>query len=181
MTEVEPFPGPRDLGALEAFVTSGGTSTAPETYRGRLESYDYKTVRYPGHHAQIRAMIDLGLLDRKPVQVGATRVVPRELFHAVAGPRLRDPDVRDVVLLQVDCTDARGKGVRYRMLQPFDEETGFTAMEQTTGYPTALVALVLARGALAPGATTPERAGFGPEHLTALRARGLKIRRLKLA
>jgi len=180
MTEHEHFSGPRRLGALEAFVTSGGTSTAPWTFRRRLQTYEYKTVRYFGHFDKVRALIDLGLLDLEPVRVGGRPVVPREVFHAVAGPRLADPDVRDLALLHVDCTDARGRGVSYRMLQPFDEETGFTAMEQTTGYPAAAVAHAIARGAVAPGARTPERLGLGRGHLTALRRRGLRIRRVRL-
>ena len=125
-------------------------------------------------------MIELGLLDLEPVRVGDVRVVPRDVFHAVAGPHLEDPKVRDVALLQVDCTDARGRGVRYRMVQYFDRRTGFTAMEQGTGYPTAVVAHALARRELKPGAFTPERAGFGKEHITALRRRGLKLRRTRV-
>lgn len=172
-TECEEFDGFPELGPLEAFLTSGGTSTAPWTYRGRLETYDYKTVRYPGHFAAVRPMIELGLLDLEPVD----GIVPREFFHKVAGPRLHDPDVRDVALLLVECTDEAGHGVRYRMLQHFDERTGFTAMEQTTGYPTAVVAHAIGRHALPPGATPPERAGFGAEHLAELRRRGLVIDR----
>ena len=34
---------------LEAFITSGGCGTMTETYQGKLESLDYKTLRYPGH------------------------------------------------------------------------------------------------------------------------------------
>ncbi len=34
---------------LEAFTTSGGLGTMCETYRGRVENLDYKTIRYPGH------------------------------------------------------------------------------------------------------------------------------------
>jgi hypothetical protein len=63
------------------------------------------------------------------------------------------------------------------MLQKFDDATGFTAMEQTTGYPTAVVATALARKELKPGAYTPDRAGFGAEHVEDLRKRGLRIRR----
>ena len=176
-TECERFQGPRELGPLEAFVTSGGTSTAPWTFKRTLETYDYKTVRYRGHFDKVRAMIELGLLDLEPVDVGGRPVVPRDLFHAVAGPRLDDPKVKDVALLQVECTDRRGRGVRYRMLQHLDKKTGFTAMEQTTGYPTAEVARALAHGELRPGAYTPERAGFDGDHVRALRRRGLLIRR----
>lgn len=34
---------------LEAFLTSGGLGTMCETYLGRVENLDYKTMRYPGH------------------------------------------------------------------------------------------------------------------------------------
>ncbi len=34
---------------LEAFTTSGGLGTMCDTYEGRIENLDYKTMRYPGH------------------------------------------------------------------------------------------------------------------------------------
>jgi saccharopine dehydrogenase-like NADP-dependent oxidoreductase len=34
---------------LEAFTTSGGLGTMTETYLGKVENLDYKTMRYPGH------------------------------------------------------------------------------------------------------------------------------------
>ena len=34
---------------LEAFTTSGGLGTMCDTYHGRIENLDYKTMRYPGH------------------------------------------------------------------------------------------------------------------------------------
>ncbi len=34
---------------LEAFTTSGGLGSMCETYKGRVENLDYKTIRYPGH------------------------------------------------------------------------------------------------------------------------------------
>lgn len=34
---------------LEAFTTSGGLGTMCETYKGRIENLDYKSMRYPGH------------------------------------------------------------------------------------------------------------------------------------
>ncbi|MBR9862693.1 MAG: L-lysine dehydrogenase [Rhodobacteraceae bacterium] len=38
---------------LEAFTTSGGLGTMCETYFGRVPNIDYKTMRYPGHAAQM--------------------------------------------------------------------------------------------------------------------------------
>ena len=34
---------------LEAFTTSGGLGTMCETFAGRVDNLDYKTMRYPGH------------------------------------------------------------------------------------------------------------------------------------
>jgi saccharopine dehydrogenase-like NADP-dependent oxidoreductase len=34
---------------LEAFTTSGGLGTMCESFHGRVENLDYKTMRYPGH------------------------------------------------------------------------------------------------------------------------------------
>ncbi|MBF0302590.1 MAG: saccharopine dehydrogenase NADP-binding domain-containing protein [Desulfamplus sp.] len=38
---------------LEAFTTSGGLGTMCETYLGKVENLDYKTIRYPGHVKQM--------------------------------------------------------------------------------------------------------------------------------
>jgi lysine 6-dehydrogenase len=42
---------------LEAFTTSGGASTLPQTYRGSsVEDIEYKTLRYLGHHRILKAL-----------------------------------------------------------------------------------------------------------------------------
>ena len=76
------------VGTLEAFVTSGGLSTAPWTWKGTLERLENKTLRYPGHCARFTAYRDLGLLGQEPIEVGGARVVPRDVFHALLEPRI---------------------------------------------------------------------------------------------
>jgi saccharopine dehydrogenase-like NADP-dependent oxidoreductase len=50
----------------EAFNTSGGLGTLCETLDGRVESLNYKTVRYPGHRDVIKMLLeDLRLRDRR--------------------------------------------------------------------------------------------------------------------
>ncbi|MCF8719163.1 saccharopine dehydrogenase family protein [Nitrospina gracilis] len=39
---------------LEAFSTSGGLGTMCETYDGKVERLNYKTIRYPGHNKLMR-------------------------------------------------------------------------------------------------------------------------------
>jgi saccharopine dehydrogenase-like NADP-dependent oxidoreductase len=38
---------------LEAFTTSGGLGTMCETFLGKVENLDYKSIRYPGHAQQM--------------------------------------------------------------------------------------------------------------------------------
>ncbi|MGH6932933.1 MAG: saccharopine dehydrogenase family protein [Dongiaceae bacterium] len=50
----------------EAFNTSGGLGTLCETLNGKVESLNYKTVRYPGHRDVIKLLLeDLRLRDRR--------------------------------------------------------------------------------------------------------------------
>jgi saccharopine dehydrogenase-like NADP-dependent oxidoreductase len=50
----------------EAFNTSGGLGTLCETLAGKVESLNYKTVRYPGHRDVIKMLLaDLRLRDRR--------------------------------------------------------------------------------------------------------------------
>lgn len=44
--------------AFEAFNTSGGVGSLTETYEGKVENLSYKTIRYPGHCAAMRLLLD---------------------------------------------------------------------------------------------------------------------------
>src|SRR4051794_22739850 len=55
-----------DGARYEAFTTSGGLGTMCETFAGRVDSLDYKTIRYPGHRELMRFMLqELGLGRRR--------------------------------------------------------------------------------------------------------------------
>jgi saccharopine dehydrogenase-like NADP-dependent oxidoreductase len=50
----------------EAFNTSGGLGTLPETLAGRARDVDYKSIRYPGHCAVMKLLLDdLRLRERR--------------------------------------------------------------------------------------------------------------------
>ncbi len=42
---------------FEAFTTSGGLGTMCETYEGRVDTLNYKTIRYPGHAKLMRFLL----------------------------------------------------------------------------------------------------------------------------
>ncbi len=50
----------------EAFNTSGGLGTLCETLAGKVQNLNYRTIRYPGHAAIMKALLnDLRLRDRR--------------------------------------------------------------------------------------------------------------------
>jgi len=50
----------------EAFNTSGGLGTLAETLEGRVRTLNYRTIRYPGHAAIMKALLhDLRLRERR--------------------------------------------------------------------------------------------------------------------
>jgi saccharopine dehydrogenase-like NADP-dependent oxidoreductase len=52
----------------EAFNTSGGLGTLCETLEGKVRTLNYRTIRYPGHGAIMKALLhDLRLKDRRDV------------------------------------------------------------------------------------------------------------------
>ncbi len=55
----------------EAFNTSGGLGTLCETLAGTVRTLDYKSVRYPGHCALMRFLLDDMKLAQKPEQLKA--------------------------------------------------------------------------------------------------------------
>src|SRR5688572_30575059 len=68
--EFESFP------PLEAFQTSGGTSTLPDTFLGKIKELDYKTIRYAGHCDKFKTMIDLGLCSSDEIIADFVKTTP---------------------------------------------------------------------------------------------------------
>lgn len=165
LEELEEVEFPPPIGWVEAFTSSGGVSTMPWTFAGKLKTIQNKTIRYPGHLAQLRAFYDLGLWDTEPVSVGGQPVVPREVFHALFAPHVTFPGDHDVCAIRIRATGRKGgqpAEAVVEMIDLYDEETGFTAMERTTGWDAAIVAAMIARGQI-PAGVVPVEAGVPPD------------------
>lgn len=184
LSEIEEldFPG---VGVLEAFHTAGGLSTMAQRYEGKLPTMEYKTLRYPGHAQAMETIRELGLLDLEPVNVKGTQVVPRDLFIATVGPRLRK-DYRtspDLVALRVEAEGTRNGEetvIRWDLLDRFDPETGITAMMRTTGFSLAITGAFQAEGKIQPGVWTPDECMPAEAYIEELRQRGVEIRETRL-
>ncbi len=131
------------LGKLEAFVTSGGSSTAVKAYQGKLRTYQNKTLRYPGHYEQFRAFKLLGLYQEKSVSIKGHPVSPRDVFHALIEPQLLPPEkYKDICLIRVLVQGISHDEIfdyTVELIDTADDQTGFTAMEKLTGWHAALM------------------------------------------
>jgi lysine 6-dehydrogenase len=167
------FPG---LGRLEADVTSGGTSTAPWTFQGKLLRYENKVLRYPGHFEWLRAYKALGLFSEEPISVNGQRIVPRQVYHALFEPKISAPQVLDVAVIR-----ARGRGVKegrqasvnVDLVDYFDPLTDFSAMERLTGWHCSIMMAFQARGEIPPGVTPVEVAVPPARYLAEFVRRGI--------
>jgi len=174
------FPAP--VGKCEAFPTSGGTSTIPWTFEGKVKNLDYRTVRYPGHFAKMKCILDLGLLETTPVSINGAQVAPREIFHAVVPEKIAYPEDPDLVVLRVTAKglkDGRESSIVYDLMDFQDSKTGFSAMERTTAYPAALVLLHAARGQAQKGVVPLESALDNQAYLDELLTHGIAVRTIR--
>ncbi len=99
-SEVAPLEGLEEFSldgvTYEAFNTSGGLGTLCEAFEGKVRNLDYRTIRYPGHCAIMRALLhDLRLRDRRAV-------LKDILEHAVP------TTLQDVVIVFVTASGHKG-------------------------------------------------------------------------
>lgn len=153
--EVAPLEGLEEIaidGTLyEAFNTSGGLGSLAESHGACCESMNYKTIRYPGHCAQMRLLMnDLKLnQDRKTLKHVLENAVPQTLqdvvivYAAVTGTQdgeLREENYVNKVYPQliagrlwsaIQVTTAAGiTAVADLVLQHPEKYQGFVAQEK---------------------------------------------------
>jgi len=195
MTEIESlsFDG---FPPLEAFQTSGGTSTLPDTFLGKIKELDYKTIRYAGHCEKFKTMMDLGLCSSDEILVDFQKVKPRKVFGELLQQYL-PADGPDYVLVRLDfvgrahvskgpINDADGPPahaggsdryhLRYDIVDKQDETTGMSAMMRTTAFPASIIAQMMAKGAVLSRGATPQEKAIDPDNFVAeLERRGITM------
>jgi lysine 6-dehydrogenase len=182
LSEVESVEFPSPVGTLEAFHTGGGISTLPFAYSGKIDTMEYKTLRYPGHVAIMRPIRELGLLSNDPIEVKGRKVAPRDVFIAAVHPKLHKPEGRDLVALQVQVTGKRaGKPARvtFRLIDYYDALHGISAMMRTTGYSLSITGQMQVDGRVkGKGVLTPDEAMPFNGYVSELGKRGINIEEL---
>jgi lysine 6-dehydrogenase len=158
---------------MEAFTTSGGTSTLPRSFRGKVKTLNYKTIRYPGHAGKVKVLRDLGLFSEEARLVDGLPVEPRSLLAGLLREQLPRTG-KDVVLLKV-VLENRKKRVTFELVDY--GKSKLTAMMRCTGFPAAVVAGMVVQGELPVGVLKHEFDIPSKLLVERLRKRGLRIRR----
>lgn len=180
LSELEDVDFAEPVGRLEAFHTGGGISTMPFAWEGRIDTMEYKTLRYPGHVAIMKPIRELGLISNDPIDVKGQQVRPRDLFIAATRPMLHKPEGEDLVALRVTVEGTReGKAARatFELVDRYDTTIGMSAMMRTTGFSLALTGIMQADGTIGEfGVHTPDEATPYRPYVEGLRKFGVEIR-----
>ncbi|MFX1543328.1 MAG: saccharopine dehydrogenase family protein [Promethearchaeota archaeon] len=175
---VEELEFPEPFGKLEAFNTSGGTSTLPLTYEGKIANLDYKTIRYPGHGHKMWCIYKLGLMDSSEIEIDGVNVAPRRVLERLLEENL-PPTGKDVTLVRCTIEGWEGKEprtIQYQLIDYFDDLTKLTSMMRTTSFPAAAVAVMCADGTITErGVLAPEVAIPPQVFIEEMRNRGIDI------
>src|SRR5690625_4216916 len=182
LTEVEKIYFDK-FGPLEAFHTSGGTSTLSHSYPN-LETLEYKTIRYPGHAEKFKLLVDLNLTrEDYHVDVDGQQVNPRDVLLKVLDPIVELDDKDDAVLLRVVVSgvkDGEPTSFEYEMITYKDRENQVTAMARATANTISTVAQLIANGTISKkGVYPPEQIVPGDVYMKEMGKRDVYIYELE--
>ena len=188
LTEPEPF-HMEGFAPLVAFQTSGGTSTLPETFEGKVGECFEKTLRYPGHYDLLCELKELGLFSKEKMRVGKVEVAPRELMSKVFEGKFAGKGP-DVCIMRLEAHESvktpgvrgllggklKGRVATFTMVDHYDPKSDMSAMMRTTAFPASIVLQMMCLGTIAKrGAVLQERDVPAEAFLEEIKRRGIKI------
>ncbi|MBW2964064.1 saccharopine dehydrogenase NADP-binding domain-containing protein [Candidatus Woesearchaeota archaeon] len=148
MTEMETQEFYRPFGNLEAVHTSGGISSLVGRYEGKIGEMYYKTLRYPGHWAIMKALNDLGYLSDELTVDG---VSASQMSEHVLHPHI-NYESNDVILARwvagSGYRPGRSLEIEYNLIILGKPGEGRTAMQIATADSASIVGQMAAKGTI---------------------------------
>jgi len=138
------------------------------------------TMRWPGHAALWKALVDLNFLSDEPVKGLPFEITPYRFMVNHLEPQLQYKEgERDWVVLRTIVAGKKGdRGMRitYDLFDMRDLETGLFAMNRTVGYTASIVAQMIADGEIkTKGLLTAIRDIPCTRFLDEIKKRGIRI------
>jgi len=188
LTEPEEF-HMEGFSPLVAFQTSGGTSTLPETFEGKVGECFEKTLRYPGHYDLLCELKQLGLFSSEKMRVGNVEVAPRAVMSKIFEGKFAGKGA-DVCIMRLEAHESikapgvrgllggklKGRVASFTMVDHYDPKSDMSAMMRTTAFPASIVLQMMCSGAVSKhGAVLQERDVPAEAFLEEVARRGIKI------
>ncbi|MCP3887264.1 MAG: hypothetical protein GY702_00095 [Desulfobulbaceae bacterium] len=138
---------------LECFYNGNSTQYVDHFgIRKTIKSMGRYICRWPGHGAFWDKMAQCGFLSDQPIQVGEQWVKPDEFCASLLGNQQQfhyHKNESDVALLRVDgrgLINGQPKQVVMQSIVYLDQLLGFSAMQQTVGFPMAIGSMMILGG-----------------------------------
>ncbi len=177
LTMDEPISFPEPFSEMESFCTAGGLSTLTQQLAGTVKTLDHKTIRWPGHADQMRALLSLGFGEARNIDV-RTHLTYRDVLVRRMRQRLGGVH-EDAVLLRVvvkGVREGRKRTLVYQMVERYNPEFKMSAMKRCTSIPAAVATVLIAGGKVkGGGAGPPENVLPRSKYLNMLSERGLTV------
>lgn len=194
LTTIDPLTEPEDFqiagfSPLVAFHTSGGTSTLPETFEGRVGECFEKTLRYPGHYDLLCELNELGMFSSEKMKFGEAEISPRAMMSKIFAGKFASKGP-DVCIMRIEAHESvnrpgargllggrlKGRVASFTMVDHYDPKTDMSAMMRTTAFPASIIVQMLASGAISKrGAVLQECDVPADLFLDEVEKRGIKI------
>lgn len=167
LTEPEEFHMP-GFPPLIAFHTSGGTSTLPETFAGKVGECFEKTLRYPGHYDLLCELKALGLFSSEKMRVDGQDITPRAVMSKIFEGKFAGKGP-DVCIMRLEAHESvrlpgvrgllggrlKGRVATFTLVDHYDSKTDMSAMMRTTAFPASIVLQMLVSGVIAKRGAAP--------------------------
>lgn len=166
LVTIEPLTEPEEFhmlgfSPLIAFHTSGGTSTLPETFEGRVGECFEKTLRYPGHYDLLCELKALGLFSSDKMRIDGAQITPRAVMSKIFEGKFAGKGP-DVCIMRLEAHESvrtlgvrgllgghlKGRVASFTLVDHYDPKTDMSAMMRTTAFPASIVIQMLASGAI---------------------------------
>ena len=140
------------------------------------------SLRWPGHSAFWKKLVELGFLKEEPIKVSGQEVSPRQFVHDLLSPQLQyQNNERDVAAVRIEVTglkDGQRKRIIHQMIDRRDLDTGLLAMQRTVGFTASIGAQMILGGQIQKrGLLTPTRDIPSDIFIAELEKRGIKVQR----
>lgn len=151
-------------GLLETFITDGLRSLIKNIKAKNMEE---RTMRWPGHVAQMRLLREMGLFQEEKRNLGGVEAVPRDIVCDLLFPMWKmEPENgdRDITIMQVEVSGYKGRdfvAYTWDLWDIFDEKTWKNSMGRCTGFSCSIFAQAIVKGMI------KEKGVIAPEKLAA--------------